>query len=189
MSTSLFLTGYSIRKQDFDKPPVKSILILLLFHIINIKFGGTKMKALNFKMPAWITGIISAIIILVAVFTGGVADQDFPGKDGKVYNIVYEQTEGVIGLIDDCKLVKNGDSCTVSVKVKATLKSGGSDTATAAPVTTEPVKTDTAPITEPVKDTLPAQPAEVKAVQPADAKPVEPAPAETPVPAEEKKEK
>ena len=114
------------------------------------------MKKILGSKTTWISIVVGALSIAYVVVMGGSTVQTFPGKNGSEYEVQLQIAEGVIELVDKCKLKEVDQECEVSVNVKVKM--------TKAPTTsTEPVK-------EEAKPAVPAKTASVLKDVPKDVK-------------------
>lgn len=101
------------------------------------------------KAPGWLAAVIASLALAYVIAMGGSTTQEFPGKNGSEYEVQLQIPEGVMELIEQCKLKEVGQECEVAVNVKVKM--------TKAPdvAVTEPEKKPETPVknTTPVKDT------------------------------------
>lgn len=88
--------------------------------------------------------ILAALSFAYAIMQGGTAEMKIPCMDGGECLLIYEQSEGALGIVDDCKSFKElGDECGGKLAVKVIYTKLGNkvlETVEAAP---EPEEADT----------------------------------------------
>ena len=98
------------------------------------------MKKILGSKTTWISIVVGALSIAYVVVMGGSIVQTFPGKNGSEYEVQLQIAEGVIELVEQCKLKEVGQECEVALNVKVKM--------TKAPTTSiEPVKEEVKPAT------------------------------------------
>lgn len=90
-----------------------------------MKIFTTIMNLLKTKMPSWLLATFTIIIAVVAfafvLLNGGETEQKITAPNGAEYVISFELNEGILDLIDGCKLKEVDQSCEIKIGVKATL--------------------------------------------------------------------